>query len=97
MEIFAALRGERASRRMRQAADIVYVAAVTLAGALLFTIDVTQPRGVVDGVGYSAVVALTSRFGRTALLGAAVRVWGSSSAVSMSSMAATKSRASIAR
>jgi signal transduction histidine kinase/ActR/RegA family two-component response regulator len=72
VEIFAALRGERASRRMRQAADIVYIAAVTLAGALLFTIDVTQPRGVVDGVGYSAVVALTSRFGRTALLGAAV-------------------------
>ena len=43
-----------------------------LAGVLLFWIDITQPRGVVDGVGYPAVVALTSRFGKRTLLIAAV-------------------------
>lgn len=51
--------------------DGVYGAAVLAAGAGLFAIDILEPRGVVDGVGYSALVALTSRFGEKAVLGSA--------------------------
>src|ERR1043166_2153440 len=37
----------------------------------LFAFDVSAPRGEVDGVGYAAFVALSSRFGKTPLLVAA--------------------------
>ncbi len=54
-----------------QAFNFAYGVGIVLAGALLFEIDISQPRGVVDGVGYSAVVLLTSRFGKRTLLIAA--------------------------
>ena len=44
---------------------------IVLSGSLLFIIDITSPRGVLDGVGYSAVVALTSRLGKRALIASA--------------------------
>jgi len=51
--------------------DILY-AVTTLAGtAGLFAVDISFPRGVVDGVGYPAVVALASRFGQRTLIAAA--------------------------
>ena len=62
----------RENSKARQAIDLAYSVGILLAGALLFEIDITQPRGVVDGVGYAAVVSLTSRFGKQALLIAAV-------------------------
>ncbi len=34
----------------------------------LFVFDISEPRGIVDGVGYSAVVALASRFGKRPLI-----------------------------
>jgi len=51
--------------------DALYVVAVIVATTVLFAIDISEPRGVVDGVGYAAVVALTSRFGRRALVSTA--------------------------
>jgi signal transduction histidine kinase/ActR/RegA family two-component response regulator len=43
-----------------------------LAGTIgLFAVDVSSPRGVVDGVGYAGVVALASRFGQRALIATA--------------------------
>ena len=46
-----------------------FYAATILAGTVgLFAVDIHFPRGVVDGVGYSAVVALASRFGERVLL-----------------------------
>jgi signal transduction histidine kinase/ActR/RegA family two-component response regulator len=51
--------------------DALYGGAIFGATATLFAIDISEPRGVVDGVGYAAVVALTSRFGRRALIGGA--------------------------
>jgi len=53
------------------AADIAIAGTAALATALLFYIDSTQPRGVIDGVGYPAVVAVTARFGRRTLLAVA--------------------------
>jgi signal transduction histidine kinase len=52
-------------------ADFAVAGAAALATVLLFYIDSTQPRGVIDGVGYPAVVALVARFGRRALLATA--------------------------
>jgi len=52
--------------------DIAIAAGVILSGAGLFYIDITNPRGVLDGIGYPAVVALTSRFGKRALIACAI-------------------------
>ena len=57
-------------RRLTQR-DFLAAALIVLGTAALFVIDVSQPRGVVDGVGYAAVVALTIRFGRRALVATA--------------------------
>jgi signal transduction histidine kinase len=65
-------RALRENSKARQAFNLALGLAIALAGALLFEIDISQPRGVLDGVGYSAVVLLTSRFGRRTLLIAAV-------------------------
>lgn len=47
----------------------VVAATFLVAGTLiLFYVDITMPRGVVDGVGYPVLVAFSSRFGRRALL-----------------------------
>ena len=51
--------------------DVLYAATI-LAGTIgLFAVDVSFPRGVVDGVGYSGVVALASRFGQRTLIATA--------------------------
>jgi signal transduction histidine kinase/CheY-like chemotaxis protein len=55
----------------KKALNLAYGTAIILAGGLLFEIDISQPRGVVDGVGYAALVSLTSRFGKRSLLMAA--------------------------
>ena len=62
----------RDNNKARQLFDLAYGVGIVLACALLFKIDISQPRGVLDGVGYPAVVALTSRFGKWGLLIAAV-------------------------
>src|SRR5215469_7846376 len=46
-------------------------AGIVLSGAALFFADITSPRGVLDGIGYSAVVALASRIGKRALIASA--------------------------
>ncbi|HEY2008333.1 MAG TPA: ATP-binding protein [Rhizomicrobium sp.] len=62
------LRGYLTAQRLGY---VVLAATTALSGGLLFVIDITSPRGVLDGVGYCAVVALTSRFGRRALIASA--------------------------
>src|SRR6185312_15881674 len=66
-------RSEQAEQR-RRLIDAGAAAVVILGIALLFYIDITNPRGVVDGVGYAALVALCARFGRQVLLGATALV-----------------------
>jgi signal transduction histidine kinase/CheY-like chemotaxis protein len=56
----------------RTAVDVAVAVAAALATAALFAIDCTQPRGVLDGIGYPAVVAVSARFGRGPLLGTAL-------------------------
>ena len=51
--------------------DVLYATAILVGTTGLFTVDISYPRGVVDGVGYAAVVALASRFGPRALIGTA--------------------------
>ncbi len=51
--------------------DALIAAWLVIAIAGLFVLDVTQPRGVIDGVGYAAVVAVAVRFGRRTLIAAA--------------------------
>ncbi|HEY4941424.1 MAG TPA: ATP-binding protein [Rhizomicrobium sp.] len=58
--------------RRWSAADVAVGVGAVLATAILFYIDSTQPRGVIDGVGYPAIVAVASRFGRRPLLASAV-------------------------
>lgn len=62
------LRGHLTAQRI---GDAGLAASILLSGGLLFVIDITNPRGVLDSVGYSAVVALTSRFGKRALIASA--------------------------
>jgi signal transduction histidine kinase len=52
----------------RRLIDAAAAAAVVVGIAILFYIDITYPRGVVDGVGYAALVALCVRFGRRVLM-----------------------------
>ncbi len=52
--------------------DLLIAVWVVIAIAGLFVLDVTQPRGVIDGIGYAAVVAVTVRFGKQVLTGTAV-------------------------
>jgi signal transduction histidine kinase/CheY-like chemotaxis protein len=61
------------SRFMAQRlADAAIAAGAILSCGILFYIDITNPRGVMDGVGYAAVVALTSRFGKRAMIACAI-------------------------
>ena len=62
---------ERPQRTAQWLGNGALATGIVLAGGLLFFVDITEPRGVLDGVGYSAVVALTSRFGRRALIACA--------------------------
>jgi signal transduction histidine kinase/ActR/RegA family two-component response regulator len=61
----------RANLTRQRLLDVLYAWAIVAATTALFAIDISEPRGVVDGVGYAAVVALVSRFGQRALLGVA--------------------------
>ena len=51
--------------------DVLHAVAIIGGTAGLFAVDVTFPRGVVDGVGYAGVVALASRFGQRTLIATA--------------------------
>lgn len=53
-------------------ADAAIAAGAILSCGGLFYIDITNPRGVMDGIGYSAVVALTNRFGKRAMIVCAI-------------------------
>src|SRR3954471_8029412 len=55
--------------------DAGYVAAMTAGTACLFVIDIHSPRGIVDGLGYPAIVALSSRFVRQTVQ---LSAWGTS-------------------
>jgi signal transduction histidine kinase/ActR/RegA family two-component response regulator len=61
----------RANFTRQRLLDALYAGAIVAATTALFAIDISEPRGVVDGVGYPAVVAFASRFGRRALVGVA--------------------------
>ncbi|HUE62892.1 MAG TPA: histidine kinase dimerization/phospho-acceptor domain-containing protein [Rhizomicrobium sp.] len=61
----------RASLTAQWLGKVALGAGIALSCGALFFIDITSPRGVLDGVGYSAVVALTSRFGKRALIASA--------------------------
>jgi signal transduction histidine kinase/CheY-like chemotaxis protein len=63
--------GLRAYLTAQRLGDVALAASIVLSGGVLFVVDITNPRGVLDGVGYSAVVALTSRFGKRALIASA--------------------------
>ena len=47
--------------------DGLCAAAIILGTLGLFLIDIRSPRGILDGLGYPAIVALSSRFGRRAV------------------------------
>jgi signal transduction histidine kinase/ActR/RegA family two-component response regulator len=66
-----ARQGLRASVAAHWVGKLALGAGIALSGGALFFIDITSPRGVLDGVGYSAVVALTSGFGKRALIASA--------------------------
>jgi signal transduction histidine kinase/ActR/RegA family two-component response regulator len=51
--------------------DIFYALTILTGTIGLFAVDISFPRGVVDGVGYAAVVALASRFGQRTLIATA--------------------------
>jgi signal transduction histidine kinase len=53
-------------------ADAATAAGIIFAGGSLFFVDITSPRGVLDGIGYPALVAVASRFGKRALIAAAL-------------------------
>ena len=55
----------------RRLTDGLYSAAIVAAIVVLFIIDISQPRGVIDGVGYAAVVSLTGWMGKRAVIGTA--------------------------
>ncbi|MBL6854475.1 MAG: response regulator [Alphaproteobacteria bacterium] len=55
----------------RSLADVAVAVAAALLAATLFYVDSSEPRGIVDGIGYPAVVALSARFGRSPMLGTA--------------------------
>ncbi len=63
--------GLRAYLTAQRLGDVALASRIVLSGGVLFFVDITNPRGVLDGVGYSAVVALTSRFGKRALIASA--------------------------
>jgi signal transduction histidine kinase/ActR/RegA family two-component response regulator len=48
--------------------DAIHIAAILVGAAGFFLVDIHQPRGILDGLGYPAVVALAARFGRQSVL-----------------------------
>lgn len=63
--------GLRAYLTKQRLGDAALAAGILLSGGGLFFIDITSPRGVLDGAGYSAIVAFTSRFGKRTLIASA--------------------------
>jgi signal transduction histidine kinase len=63
---------ESLERRNSLALDLVTGAAIVVGIAALFVFDISQPRGIVDGVGYAGLVALGVRFGNRVLIACAV-------------------------
>src|SRR6476646_7750423 len=56
---------------MRRLRDVLYALAIAAGTTGLFAVDISFPRGVVDGVGYAGMVALSSRFGQRTLIATA--------------------------
>lgn len=56
------------TQRHSRALDWLTGVFVTAGIVALFFIDVSEPRGVVDGIGYAALVALSVRFGKSAIV-----------------------------
>ena len=71
MNILAAGRELLSHLTARRLKDGLYSAAIVAATVVLFVIDISEPRGVVDGVGYAAVVSLTGWMGKRAVVGSA--------------------------
>ncbi len=67
MTLLAAMRITRASLSRKRLIDGLCAAAIILGTLGLFLIDIRSPRGILDGLGYPAIVALSSRFGRRAV------------------------------
>jgi len=65
-------RADESAIPRRSATDVAIAVAAAAATVILFYIDCTQPRGVIDGIGYPAVVAVTARFGRNVVFGTAL-------------------------
>lgn len=61
-------RNLRENDKVKRVLDLAHGAGIALAVGLLFKIDISEPRGILDGIGYVAVIALTSPFGKRALL-----------------------------
>jgi len=59
-------------RRRSFALDIGATAAIVVGICGLFLFDISEPRGIVDGVGYAAVVALSVRLGERMLIACAI-------------------------
>ncbi|MGD0191838.1 MAG: ATP-binding protein [Rhizomicrobium sp.] len=63
---------ENSERRHTRVLDFLVGGFVAACLVGLFVFDISEPRGVVDGVGYAAVVALCVRFGGTGVIGCAI-------------------------
>ncbi|HVW72107.1 MAG TPA: response regulator [Rhizomicrobium sp.] len=63
--------GLRAYLTAQRLGNATLAAGIILSCLALFFIDINLPRGVLDSAGYSAVVALTSRYGKRTLLASA--------------------------
>ncbi|MDR3485272.1 MAG: response regulator [Bradyrhizobium sp.] len=61
------MRAERAPRPTKRLLDELCIAAILLGTSGLFIADILEPRGVLDGIGYPAIVAISARFGRRAV------------------------------
>ena len=61
----------RIGRSLPRLLDAASLTVIVLGTIALLTIDIRSPRGVIDGIAYPAIVALTARFGRRATLIAA--------------------------
>ena len=67
MKLAAQMRTVRASFPMPRLFDALCAAIVVFGTIGLFVLDILTPQGVLDGLGYPAIVALSARFGRRAV------------------------------
>jgi signal transduction histidine kinase/ActR/RegA family two-component response regulator len=66
------MRIKRMSVSMAGLLDGASLAVIIFGTAALLVIDISSPRGVIDGIAYPGIVALTARFGKRATLACAV-------------------------